>query len=342
MTTHELSLPVGSGTRRRSWRWARATSALAILLVVEWRVGTGPFLSGLRKVDVWSLVAASAIAVVTTVCCAWRWRVVAAGLGVEVPLRQAVAAYYRSQFLNMTLPGGVLGDVHRAVDHGRAVGDVRTSARAVAWERASGQVVQIAITLCVLLAFPSPLRSWVPALVASTGLVVVALLVVARVRPDRASSGWRRISGVAASDVRRGVLARRSWPVVLVASAVVVLGHAASFVVAARTAGVDASPGRMLPLALVVLLAMSVPANVGGWGVREGVAAWVFATAGLGADAGVATAVVYGVMVLVACLPGAVLLLVGEARQGRPSSVTGHRAESTDASVAEALRGADA
>ena len=41
------------------------------------------------------------------------------GLGVEVPLRDAVAAYYRSQFLNATLPGGVVGDVHRAVRHGR-------------------------------------------------------------------------------------------------------------------------------------------------------------------------------------------------------------------------------
>ena len=64
----------------------------------------------------------------------------------------------------------------------------------------------------------------------------------------------------------------------------------------------------MLPLALLVLAAAALP-NVGGWGPREGVTAWAFAAAGLGASLGVATAVVYGVMVFVASLPGAVVLV---------------------------------
>ena len=54
--------------------------------------------------------------------------------------------------------------------------------------------------------------------------------------------------------------------------------------------------------------------NVGGWGPREGVTAWAFAAAGLGASLGVATAVVYGVMVLVASLPGAAVLVAAELR----------------------------
>jgi hypothetical protein len=62
-----------------------------------------------------------------------------------------------------------------------------------------------------------------------------------------------------------------------------------------------------------VIQAAALP-NVGGWGPREGMAAWAFATAGLGASLGVATAVVYGVMVFVASLPGAVVLLVAWVR----------------------------
>jgi glycosyltransferase 2 family protein len=76
----------------------------------------------------------------------------------------------------------------------------------------------------------------------------------------------------------------------------------------------------VLPLALLVMLAMVLP-SVGGWGPREGVTAWVFGAAGLGAQHGVATAVVYGVMVLVASLPGALVLVVawfrGTRRPGR-------------------------
>jgi hypothetical protein len=50
--------------------------------------------------------------------------------------------------------------------------------------------------------------------------------------------------------------------------------------------------------------------NIGGWGPREGAAAWAFGAAGLTADLGVSTAVVYGVLVIAASLPGAAVLLV--------------------------------
>jgi hypothetical protein len=57
-----------------------------------------------------------------------------------------------------------------------------------------------------------------------------------------------------------------------------------------------------------VLLASAIPLNVAGWGPREGAAAWVFASAGLVAAAGLEVAVVYGVISLVATFPGALAL----------------------------------
>ena len=103
----------------------------------------------------------------------------------------------------------------------------------------------------------------------------------------------------------------------LLARGLAVAGHVATFVIAARSVGSVASPLQLLPVALLVLLAMGLPLNIAGWGPREGAAAWVFGAAGLGVEQGVATAVVYGVMVLVASLPGAGLLLV--ARLGHPA-----------------------
>jgi len=113
--------------------------------------------------------------------------------------------------------------------------------------------------------------------------------------------------------MRDGLLARRAWPAIAIASALIVAGHTATFLIAARSAGVTAPLSQMLPLALLVMLAAALP-NVGGWGPREGVTAWAFAAAGLGASVGVATAVVYGVMVLVASLPGAAVLVAAELR----------------------------
>ena len=307
---------------------ARVCGGAAVLAVVVWQVGTRPFLEGVRTVDAWSLAAAAAIALVTTVCCAWRWTLVARGLGVEVSLRSAVAAYYRSQFLNTTLPGGVLGDVHRGVRHGRDVGNVGRALRAVGWERSAGQAVQAVLALAVLSTLPSPVRR--PAAVGAVILAAVALVVVVIGRgvPRTGSSGWARAVRAAVGDVRDGIAARGIWPGVVLASSVVVAGHVTTFVIAARTAGAAASPMQLLAPTLLVLLAMGIPANVGGWGPREGVAAWAFGTAGLGADLGVSTAVVYGVMGLVANLPGAGVLVLSWVRDAvdRPRAATRDRA----------------
>jgi uncharacterized membrane protein YbhN (UPF0104 family) len=299
---------MGASVSRRAWAYARYAGAAAALAVIVRQLGTGPFRDGLRALDATALAAAAGIGVLTTICCAWRWTIVARGLGVQLSLPAAVAAYYRSMFLNLTLPGGVIGDVHRGVSHGRGAGDVSRGLRAVAWERTAGQVVQALLTLVILLALPSPVRSFVgPVAIAVVAAAIVVVVLVERVRPG-GRSWWARARRTAARDVRAGLLARRALPVIALTSTVVVLGHAITFLVAARTAGVTAPPLEMLPLAMLAMLGMVVP-GIAGWGPREGAAAWVFGAAGLGADQGVATAVVYGVMALVASLPGALVLL---------------------------------
>jgi len=302
-----------SGLRRHA-RWLRPVGALTLLAILVWRVGTGPFVAGIGMVDAPSVAAAVGIGIVTTVCCAWRWSVIADGLGASVPMRAAIPAYYRSQFLNLTLPGGVVGDVHRAVRHGRADGDVGRSARVVAWERAAGQAVQIALTVVVLAVLPSPLRAAMPAIGLAVAVAAVGIAILLRIAPDSSRIG--RMRAAVASDARRGLLGRRALTAIVLASAIVVAGHAATFLIAAHAAGITAESGRLLPTALVVLLAMSIPLSIGGWGPREAVAAWAFALAGLSAAQGVSAAVVYGVLVLFACLPGALVLLVAWRRRG--------------------------
>jgi hypothetical protein len=182
--------------------------------------------------------------------------------------------------------------------------------------------VQVVLTVVVLLVLPSPVRSSMPLVVVALVVTVVGVVLVHRLRPGGGPAGWARVRSAVAGDVRDGLLAWRAWPAVVVASTVVVLGHAATFLIAARTAGITAPTSRMLPLALLALAAMVLP-SVAGWGPREGAAAWVFGAAGLGAEHGVATAVVYGVMVLVASLPGALVLVASWVPQSRPARPLG-------------------
>jgi hypothetical protein len=280
----------------RWWAAAQVAGGLAVLGVLAAHVGTEPFVAGLRAVGAGPSAIAMVVVAGTTVCSAQRWRLVARGYGVDVSLRAATAAYYRSQFLNSVLPGGVLGDVHRALSH--------RTIRSVLWERILGQAVAVAFALLVVLvAWPA---ATAPSTTVLAGLAVAGIVVVA---------------GLVVVLANRGVLEPEVVPSVLALSTLAAVGHATVFVVAARAVDVDAPPGTLLPIALVVLVAAAVPFNVAGWGPREGAAAWAFAAAGLGAAAGASVAVAYGVLALVATLPGAALLAA------RRSSPVGDRVE---------------
>jgi uncharacterized membrane protein YbhN (UPF0104 family) len=323
--------------RQRAWAWGRLVAGAAILGVLVWRLGTGPFLAGLRTINATSLAAAAGIGVVTTTGAAWRWRLVARELGVGMPLRTAVAACYRAQFLNAALPCGVIGDVHRAVRHGRDVGDVGRAARAVVWERCAGQVVQIALALLVLIVLPSPVRGALAVVVPAAAVSALVVAVLLRSGGPRGAARWARIVRTARDDIRAGLLARHIWPSILAVSVVVVAGHTATFLIAAHTAGSAAPVARLLPITMVVLLAMSVPTSIGGWGPREGATAWLFAAAGYGAAQGLAVATVYGVLALVATLPGAVVLVATWHKSQNAQDSNEHVAE-----TAHVLEGAGA
>jgi hypothetical protein len=106
------------------------------------------------------------------------------------------------------------------------------------------------------------------------------------------------------------------WPQLTLASLLVVAGHTATFVIAARVAGCTAPLGELIALLMVVQIAAGIPLSVGGWGPREGAAAWAFAAAGLGAANGVTVSTLYAVVMLAAVAPGAGLLL-GDATRHR-------------------------
>jgi uncharacterized membrane protein YbhN (UPF0104 family) len=330
---YSVSAGIGPAARRFGPSLLRLAAGVTVLWFLARHVGAAPFKEGLRAVTWPAVVAAVTLTVLTTVCSAWRWRVVARALGIDIGLPGAVCAYYRSLFLNSVLVGGVLGDVHRAVTHGRRAGNVVRGVRAVAWERLCGQVIQAVVTVVVLLALPSPVRPALPYVLAGVaGVAGVAGCAALAVRgaARRGRSRLTRAARAVSADLRHGLLAPHVWPQLTLASALVVAGHTATFVIAARVAGSTAPLGELLALLMVVQTAMVIPLSIGGWGLREGTAAWAFAAAGLGAATGVTVATLYAVLMLAAVAPGAGLLLTDAVRRrrglGRPGE-PGHPGE---------------
>lgn len=191
----------------------RIAAALVVVVATVAVVGIGPFLQGLASISPATILVAVALAAVATAAASWRWHLVSTGFGLPLAWGEAFASYYRSQFLNTVLPGGVMGDVHRAYAHGRFHARVGLAARAVAAERVAGQLVQVVVTLAILL--PLGLTSPLAPLVGVTGaialLAVVAVVVVALT--DRGRAALRREYGMLrpCSRGRSGCSGSR-WP----------------------------------------------------------------------------------------------------------------------------------
>jgi hypothetical protein len=195
------------------------------------------------------------------------------------------------------------------VTQGRRAGDVAQGVRAVGWERLCGQVVQAVVAAVVLLILPSPVRPALPYVLAGIAVVVGCAALVMAVAARLGRSRPARAARAIAADLRRGLLVRDVWPQVTLASVLVVAGHTATFVIAARVAGSTAPLGELIALLIVIQIAAGIPLSIGGWGPREGAAAWAFAVAGLGAANGVTVSTLYALLMLIAVAPGAGLLL---------------------------------
>ena len=65
-----------------------------------------------------------------------------------------------------------------------------------------------------------------------------------------------------------------------------------------------------------ILLVLSIPISIGGWGVREGAIVWGFALVGVPNDAALALSLLFGVVGLVVSLPGGIVWLTTQAQQG--------------------------
>jgi uncharacterized membrane protein YbhN (UPF0104 family) len=306
-------------------RLVRPAAVVAIVAALAWWLGPGTLLDAMAALEAGPVLAALGIGAVTTVCSAWRWCLIARGLGMRLPLSAAVADCYQALFLNAVLPAGVLGDLHRAVGQGRRSGDVGRGVRAVVLERLVGLVVLVGAAVVVLLGEPAllgVLGDLVPG--SSWWFVVVGLVAVSAL-------GWvlrARLTPVVAD--LRAVLRAGTWPGVVGLSLLTLVGYLATFVIAARAAGATAPVAELLPLLVLALLVMALPFNIGGWGPREAMAAVGFGAVGLGAGQGFAAAVGYGVLCMVACLPGGAVLLLrltgGRLTGSRRTSGRGSRA----------------
>ena len=289
-----------------AWRFA---VSVGLLIGLGWWLDGRALLDQLENIDFRWLLVGFVVTFGQTVLSAWRWRYTAKRLGLNLSLRDAVREYYLAIFINQVCPGGIVGDLSRAWRHARTA-ETGPAVRAVILERLSGQMVMIVLSLGAVAALPEDVIGDVPygwVFLVILSLVTVVVMTVVR----RRSSGNESLVEKLLHDTRIAVCSREALPRQLISSSIIVASYLVTFVIAARAIGSYTPLATLVPLIPIVLLAMLLPISIAGWGVREGVAAFLWAAAGLSAVEGAAISATYGLLILISSLPGAGVLLVG-------------------------------
>lgn len=305
MTSAALSLPphlvraaqiaATVGLLALLWRIADGTEAVRILTTAQ---------------PIWLLASIVALTL-QTVLSAMRWRLTAAQLGIELPKLHALREYYLAQIVNQAVPGGIVGDAARAVRSRGQVGLV-VSGQAVVFERLAGQIAMFLAMTCafvVTLMVPGGLEwpAWlVPPvmLLVLAGAALPAILFAATHLPGRIGHSVTKLK----HSLVHALASRRVLPLQIAFSLGTTLCNLAAFAFCARAVGVVLPSVMVFALVPLILFTMLIPLTISGWGVREGAAAALFPLAGATASQGFAASVAFGLVMLVAVLPGVVVL----------------------------------
>jgi uncharacterized membrane protein YbhN (UPF0104 family) len=298
-------------------RAGQITLAVALLALL-WRVAGGEdVLRSLISASPGWLTAAVAMLTLQTVLSAIRWKITAARLGIRLGTGEALREYYLAQAVNVSVPGGVVGDAARAV-RSRGAAGLLAAGQAVLFERLAGQAglfVVTAVTFAVTLARPGGV-DWPAWLIAPVGIFVASglslpFLFCAATR-IRGRMG-QMLRGVRCA-IAQSLLARPVIVPQIALSLATTLCNLAAFAFCAIAVGHGLSPVAVAAFVPLILLMMLVPVTISGWGLREGAAVVLFPLAGSTASGGLAASVAFGLMLIVASLPGSLAVLLGPRR----------------------------
>lgn len=280
----------------------------------------GARLASIQARDVLLLVALSFGATLLHVV---RWSRLLRALGERVPFGVLFGDVCVGNLYNLLLPGGVGGDVVRAVRTGRRLNAAHHAWSTSVYERIAGLFAMTALaSVALILGVNDSLGVLPPWLrLATLGLaIVLALGFVFASLPFRAAGrmlGSRmpeaarvHITGIGAD--LRGPLA--ALPVRAEAVAWSLTYHAVSLLFVALAASALGAPGheRAIIIGVPIISVLSIlPITIGGLGLREGLFVGVLGALGMPAEVGLGIAGAMMISLLLFALLGVAFLLAG-------------------------------
>jgi uncharacterized membrane protein YbhN (UPF0104 family) len=243
---------------------------------------------------------------------ALRWVSISRGLSHGIKPRTAIIGYFEAMFFNQILPTGFGGDairIVRAYDSGIVAGWATIG---VLIDRAFGLLAVGLVLLAALINHSSQVATapTFPLIAASAALIVGGAAGAAALgmilRADALPTWIRPFVALlkAFADVFKSPKGLSYVFATLAASSCLTV---ASFVACASSLGVQVGWWDCAIILQGMVLASLIPISIGGWGLREGAAIILFGALGIDAQAAAATSILFGLVLTVVGLIGAVV-----------------------------------
>ena len=272
----------------------------------------------IAKVDLELLVLSLVIFSVQIVIGGLRWGTVLDGLGSNVRRRLTIHLFYVGGFFNQALPGGNGGDAVRMYLSYRLGFSLRNAVNSVIIERIAAVLSLVVLVDVIQFFFIRHLSSEMK-YVTYFGTTIVTLLTIicfiflvqSERLPDNLKK-WRLVRGLGnlGADTRRVFFSiHRVWRPLMWG----LVGHLnislAVYVITVGM-GLDVTLFNCLVLIPPILLILTLPISIGGWGIREGAMIWAFALVGVTNEEALVLSVLFGLATLAITLPGGLVWLL--------------------------------
>jgi len=285
-------------------------------------VDTADTLARLKNATPGYLLLAAAVLLTQTATNALRWVSVLDAIGKPLPFWNAYRVTYIGLFFNQTLPSAVGGDAFRIYLAHKSGTGLGKAANSVLIER-----VMTVLALVILVALTQPLllariedtqAKWIFPLLAVAAIFGIGFLIFLERLPENLRH-WKIIRAIAAlgADTKTVFFKPRQAALCFFWS---LYGHLSlSFMAYLIGLSLGLNIGLIDCLVLIppVILVMTIPISIAGWGIREGAMVVALGMIGIERADALSLSIIFGLLTIFVALPGGFVWLFSGERKDR-------------------------
>ncbi|MBT3306925.1 MAG: flippase-like domain-containing protein, partial [Alphaproteobacteria bacterium] len=270
------------------------------------------------EADPWMLVASLLVIWVQMCVGGLRWRAVLQAMGASFSIPDAIRLFWIGAFFSQALPSSVGGDPVRMYKAYKLGLSIR--------EAVNGVLLERVVTVVALVILVDSTQPWfmpqvdhpstaliMPAIILITlGAVAGIAVLMVLDRLPRALMRWRVVRGLGnlGVDGRKVFLSTGHLPRVLAWGVLTHINIALAVFFLAMGLDLKVTLVDCLTLMPLVVLIMTIPISIGGWGVRETAMVALFGLIGVSNEGALVLSVLIGLVGMVSALPGGLIWLL--------------------------------